>query len=160
MKTYSNLTKYQSGDEIIYTAFDSYQDAEDFAQRNNGELVEVAFTDGNDNPRISNEVGLIEKREHFFVDAGPGYRFLHSKSDGFEEFAKDLQDHETMRDRKGLMEEVFVDEKPQLAEDLVIIVKDGQINNTVSREYLKFNKLAKVYEIGVSVKATPENRIQ
>jgi len=74
------LNRYELDDKIVYTGFSSYQDAEECAHKKNGELVEVGFKDGNDNPEICNEANLLEKKLHFFVDAGDEYKFIHSSS--------------------------------------------------------------------------------
>lgn len=56
------LNRYELEDQILYTGFSSYQDAEEYAQNKGGKLVEVAFRDGNDNPVITTEGGLMEKK--------------------------------------------------------------------------------------------------
>lgn len=45
----------------------------------------MAFKDGNDNPEITNnEAGLLDKKLHYFVDAGAEYKFIHSSDPGFK----------------------------------------------------------------------------
>ncbi|WP_449399417.1 hypothetical protein [Chryseobacterium wanjuense] len=55
------LNRYVLDNQIVYTGFSSFKDAEECAQKKGGELVEVGFKDGNDNPEICNEAGLVEK---------------------------------------------------------------------------------------------------
>uniref|UniRef100_A0AAU6WSG4 Uncharacterized protein n=1 Tax=Chryseobacterium endophyticum TaxID=1854762 RepID=A0AAU6WSG4_9FLAO len=55
------LNRYELEDQIIYTGFSSCEDAEGFAEKKGGKLVEVGFRDGNDNPAITTEGGLLEK---------------------------------------------------------------------------------------------------
>ena len=60
------------------TGFATYADAESYAAKFSGKVVEIAFTDGNDNPEFTTDGGFIEKKLHYFVDAGPEYKFIHS----------------------------------------------------------------------------------
>lgn len=55
------LNRYVLNDQIVYTGFSSFKDAEECAHKKGGTLVEVGFKDGNDNPEITDEAGLIEK---------------------------------------------------------------------------------------------------
>ncbi|WP_253297261.1 hypothetical protein [Chryseobacterium sp. PCH239] len=56
------LNRYVLNDQIVYTGFSSFKDAEECAHKKGGTLVEVVFRDGNDNPEITDEAGLIEKK--------------------------------------------------------------------------------------------------
>ncbi len=76
METFNEdkLVSYELDDQVIKTGFDNYGEASQYAANKSGTLVEVAFTDGNDNPRITNEAGLIAQRKSLFIDAGPDYQ--------------------------------------------------------------------------------------
>ena len=81
------LNRYELTNEIVYTGFADFNAAELYAKENEGALVEVAFKDGNDNPIPTTEANLIEKKLHYFVDAGPEYKFIHSSDPGFKQYA-------------------------------------------------------------------------
>ncbi|WP_332032088.1 hypothetical protein [Kaistella sp.] len=53
--------------------------------------MEIGFRDGNDNPEITRDGRLIEKKLHYFVDAGPEYKFIHSSDAGLRQYADELQ---------------------------------------------------------------------
>ena len=57
------LKKYELGNDVIYVGFASYEDAENYAREHNGELKEIGFTDGNDNPFFTNDGHLIENKQ-------------------------------------------------------------------------------------------------
>jgi deferrochelatase/peroxidase EfeB len=76
--------------QIVYTGFSSYKDAEQCAEKRRN-LVEVGFKDGNDNPEICKKPDLIEKKLHYYVDAGDEYKFIHSSDPGFRKYADELQ---------------------------------------------------------------------
>ena len=48
METKDRLQKYKFENYTIVTNFETYQDAENFAKENAGELLEIGFTDGAD----------------------------------------------------------------------------------------------------------------
>lgn len=44
------LVKYEMTNSIVMVGFPNFETAEHYAAQHNGELVEVGFKDGNDNP--------------------------------------------------------------------------------------------------------------
>lgn len=138
-------------DQVIYTGFASYQDAESFANLKNGNIVEVGFKDGNDNPQITDEAGLREKKLHFFVEAGPEYRFIHSVDAGFRDYADELMKIKSKLVGYSPEEKYISNAEIEIAEDPIIVLKNGEFESVTSRERSKYLKHAKVYEIGVSI---------
>lgn len=145
------LNKYNLKNQIVYTGFSSYNDAEEHANKLGGTLVEVGFKDGNDNPDITNEARLIEKKLHFYVDAGPEYKFIHSSDPGFRKYADELQKIKANNDKTSPEERYFANFEIETTEDPIIVIKNDQLQSVTSRERSKYLKHAKVYEIGVSI---------
>jgi len=145
------LNRYEFDDTIIYTGFSSYQDAEDYAQKKNGKLVEVGFKDGNDNPEIGNEANLIEKKLHYVVDAGDEYKFIHSSDPAFKQYADELQKIKAKLLESPPDERYLANFEIENTEDPIVVIKNDHFESVTSRERSKYLKHANVYEIGVSV---------
>jgi len=145
------LVKYQMTNNEVVVGFTNFQDAEDYAAQNLGDLVEVAFKDGNDNPKLNNSAGLIAKKLHYYVDAGPEYQFIHSADPAFRDYADELQEIQSKLERESPEEKYFANGEPQIAEDPIIVLKNKEFESVTSRERSKYLKQAKVYEIGVSL---------
>lgn len=146
------LNRYDLEDQILYTGFSNFDDAENYAQTENGELVEVAFKDGNDNPEVSNEAGLLEKKLHYSVKAGPQYKFIHSSDEAFRQYADELQKIKAKLEESPPDERYLANFELENAEDPIIVLKNDQFESVTSRERSKYLKHASVYEIGVSTK--------
>jgi len=144
------LNKYELEDQIVYTGFSNFTDAERYAQEHNGTLVEVAFKDGNDNPQISSEAGLIEKRLHYYVNAGEEYKFIHSSDKGFKQYADELQKIKAKLLQSPPDERYLANFELENAEDPIVVLKNDHFESVTSRERSKYLKHASVYEIGVS----------
>lgn len=146
------LRHYQLSDKDIFTGFASYKDAEKYASEVGGEVKEIGFRDGNDNPEITSEGGLIESRLHYKVDAGPEYKFIHSADPGFREYADELQKIKSREIDKNSPEEKYIaNGEIEIAEDPIIVLYNGKFESVTSRERSKYLKQANVYEIGVVV---------
>lgn len=143
------LKQYTFKDQVYYTGFANYQDAVDYAAKTGGKVVEVAFKDGNDNPQLSTEAGLVDKKLHYFVDAGPEYRFLHSSDEEFREFAGNLQEAKSDVERESPEEKYLANGELEIQEDPIIVLKNGKFESVTSRERSKYLKQANVYEIAV-----------
>lgn len=145
------LKKYELGNDVIYVGFASYEDAENYAREHNGELKEIGFTDGNDNPFFTNDGHLIENKQHYAVHAGAEYKFIHSSDSGFREYADELQ--KVKSDLKGYSpeEKIMANGETEITEDPIIVLKNDQFESVTSRERSKYLKQANVYEIGVIV---------
>jgi hypothetical protein len=145
------LNRYVLNDRVIYTGFSSFKDAEECAQKKGGALVEVGFKDGNDNPQIMDEAGLIEKKLHYFVDAGDEYKFIHSSDPGFRKYADELQKIKASNDKTSPDERYLANFEIENTEDPIIVLKNDHLESVTSRERSKYLKHAKVYELGVSL---------
>lgn len=145
------LNKYELEDQIIYTGFSSFEDAENYARDKNGKVVEVGFRDGNDNPAITNEGGLLESKSHYKVDAGDEYKFIHSSDPGFRDYADELQKIKAKLREDAPDERYIANFEIENAEDPIVVIKNGHFESVTSRERSKYLKHAKVYEIAVTV---------
>ncbi|MCW3162408.1 hypothetical protein [Chryseobacterium oryctis] len=145
------LNRYELNNQIVYTGFSGFKDAEDCAKAKGGTLVEVGFKDGNDNPQITNEAGLLEKKLHYFVDAGNEYKFIHSSDPGFRQYADELQKIKANQDKASFEERYFANFEIENVEDPIIVIKNDHFESVTSRERSKYLKHAKVYEIGVAL---------
>ena len=144
------LNKYEMENQTIYTGFPSHSDAEMYADKIGGTVVEVSFKDGNDNPQITAEAGLVEKKLHYFVDAGEEYKFIHSSDPGFKEYADELQKIKAKLQDSPPDERYLANFEIENAEDPIIVLKNDQFESVTSRERSKYLKHANVYEIAVS----------
>ncbi|KQR92677.1 hypothetical protein ASG01_12345 [Chryseobacterium sp. Leaf180] len=145
------LNKYDLEDQTLYTGFGSYADAEKHAGELGGKLVEVAFKDGNDNPVISTEAGLIDKKLHYYVNAGDEYKFVHSSDPGFRDYADELQKIKAKLTQSPPDERYIANFEIENTEDPIIVLKNDRLESVTSRERSKYLKHAKVYELAVSV---------
>lgn len=145
------LNRYELENQIVFTGFSNFADAENYVQEKSGKLVEVAFKDGNDNPQITEEAGLIDKKLHYFVNAGPEYKFIHSSDPGFKQYADELQKIKAKLTQSPPDERYLANFEIENAEDPIVVLKNDQFESVTSRERSKYLKHAKVYEIGVSV---------
>ncbi|WP_312077364.1 hypothetical protein [Chryseobacterium sp.] len=144
------LNRYEIGNQVLYTGFGSFNDAEKYAADHSGNLVEVGFKDGNDNPQVTeNEAGLLDKKLHYFVDAGPEYKFIHSSDPGFKKYADELQKIKASNDKSSPEERYFANFELENSEDPIVVLKNDHFESVTSRERSKYLKHANVYEIGV-----------
>lgn len=152
MKTFNseNLVKYEMDEKQIVVGFPNYAEAENYAAQHLGDLVEVGFKDGNDNPTITNEASLIARKMHFFVEAGPEYRFIHSSDPAFREYADQLQERKSDLTDESPEEKYFANAEIEISEDPIIVLKNNEFESVTSRERSKYLKQASVYEIGVA----------
>ena len=152
METFNEekLVKYQMDEKEIVVGFATYQDAENYAAQNLGDLVEVGFKDGNDNPQLTNEASLISQKLHYFVEAGPEYRFIHSADPAFRDYADQLQERKADLNDDSPEEKYIANAEIEISEDPIIVLKNNEFESITSRERSKYLKQANVYEIGVS----------
>ena len=144
------LVKYEMDGQEVLVGFPDFETAETYAAQNLGTLVELAFTDGNDNPQINREAGLIAGRKHFYVQAGLEYRFIHSADPEFREYADQLQERKSDLEGESPEEKYFSNAEIEISEDPIIVLKNNEFESVTSRERSKYLKQANVYEIGVS----------
>ncbi len=154
METFNTdkLVKYELNDQEIMVGFPNYETAETYAAQNLGNLVEVAFKDGNDNPQLTNEAALVSRKLHYFVEAGSEYKFIHSADPEFRDYADQLQERKSDLDDDSPEEKYIANAEIEISEDPIIVLKNNEFESVTSRERSKYLKQANVYEIGVSKK--------
>ncbi len=145
------LNRYDLEDQTVFTGFANFAEAEDYVQNEGGKLIEVAFKDGNDNPQITDEAGLVEKKIHYYVYAGDEYKFIHSSDPGFKQYADELQKIKAKLTQSPPDERYLANFEIENAEDPIVVLKNDQFESVTSRERSKYLKHANVYEIGISV---------
>lgn len=152
MKTFNSekLIKYEMDEKQIVVGFSNFEEAENYAAQHSGDLVEVGFKDGNDNPQITNEASLVARKMHFFVEAGPEYRFIHFADPSFRDYADQLQQRKAELNDESPEEKYIANAEIEIAEDPIIVLKNNEFESVTSRERSKYLKQANVYEIGVS----------
>ncbi|KEY19429.1 hypothetical protein [Kaistella antarctica] len=152
METFNEekLVKYQMDEKEIVVGFATFQDAENYAAQSLGDLVEVGFKDGNDNPQLTNEASLISQKLHYFVEAGPEYKFIHSADPAFRDYADQLQERKADLNDDSPEEKYIANAEIEISEDPIIVLKNNEFESITSRERSKYLKQANVYEIGVS----------
>lgn len=145
------LNRYDFDDNFLYTGFKSLEEAQIFASERNGELLEIGFLDGNDNPVVDNSAHLLDNHQYFVAIGGPGYKIVHSNSVGFQELLDAwLKRTQEIQD-KSLEEQYISDSDNLISEDGVFILHNGEIEKATSRERVRYFHHVKVYEIGVKV---------
>ncbi|AZA73253.1 MULTISPECIES: hypothetical protein [Chryseobacterium] len=145
------LNRYDLEDQTVFTGFANFAEAENYVQNEGGKLIEVAFKDGNDNPQITDEAGLVEKKIHYYVYAGDEYKFIHSSDPGFKQYADELQKIKAKLTQSPPDERYLANFEIENAEDPIVVLKNDQFESVTSRERSKYLKHANVYEIGISV---------
>ena len=65
--TEDRLQHYEFDQYTVTTNFATYEDAVNYANEHQGELVEVGFTDGSDNPTPNDSAKLVESKKPFKV---------------------------------------------------------------------------------------------
>lgn len=150
MEKSEKIQKYQFENYTIVTNFEKYEDAEQFALEHNGEVLEVGFTDGSDNPQENTDGNLIATHRTFSVDLGPEYEILYSEHEGFQEMAENLLENMKFKENDILPEDWIADQNIATG-DRIIIVKEGEVNTVTTRERIKFLMSGKLYELAVKV---------
>lgn len=154
METKDRLQKYKFENYTIVTNFETYQDAENFAKENSGELIEVGFTDGADNPLENPKANLIADKKTFRVELPySDYKVYYSYDEGFQEMAKSLQFQKKEADNDMFLEDILSDQNIA-AGDRIIIVDDKKINTITTRERIKFLMGGNLYELAVKIANT------
>lgn len=145
------LNTYDLPEFTLTSGFSSYDDALKYASEKGGTLVEIGFKDGNDNPQFTEKAGLIEKKLHFYVDAGPEYKFIHSSDPGFRDYAEELQKIKANVQELSPDERYLANFEIENTEDPIIVLKNDHLESVTSRERSKYLKQANVYELAVKI---------
>lgn len=150
MENERKLQEYAYDDYKVVTNFGTYEDAEAYAQANNGELIEVGFTDGSDNPMPNSDGRLMEIRKPFRVGLDPEYKVLYSDEEGFQEMSQKALVEMKEKENDVAPEDWMADQNIATG-DRIIVLKNDEINTVTTRERIKFLMRGNVYELGVKV---------
>jgi len=150
MENRERLQKYVFDDYTIVTNFEKFEDAEQYAKEHNGELTEVGFTDGHDNPVPDFTAHLISDRKPFAIGLAPEYTVVYSSDSRFQEMAEKIL--ERMKEKENdTAPEDWIDDQNIAPGDRIIILKDNEINTVTTRERIKFLMRGNLYEAAVKV---------
>lgn len=150
MNDNDRLQRYEYDEYTVVTNFETYPDILDYAAKHNGELIEVGFTDGSDNPMPNDEGNLIAEQKTFKVGLDPEYKVLYSYEEGFQEMAEDILEEMKKRENDIAPEDWIADQNIATG-DRIIVMRDGEVNTVTTRERIKFLMRGNVYELAVKV---------
>lgn len=146
----SRLQEYAYDDYKVVTNFETYEDAVKYAGESGGELIEVGFTDGSDNPMPNDKAQLIANKKPFRVGLDPEYDVLYSEDERFQDMAQailvDIKEKEN-----DIAPEDWLGDQNIATGDRIIVLKNGEVNTVTTRERIKFLMGGKLYELGVKV---------
>ncbi|AZI23221.1 hypothetical protein EIH07_09295 [Chryseobacterium taklimakanense] len=144
------LQEYAYDDYKVVTNFETYDDAEQYARETGGEMIEVGFTDGSDNPMPNDTAKLMETRKPFRVGLDPLYEVIYSEDERFQEMAQNIL--EDMKEKENdVAPEDWIADQNIATGDRIIVLRDGEVNTVTTRERIKFLMRGNLYEIGVKV---------
>lgn len=144
------LQKYEFENYTIVTNFETYQDVVEYRASHGGEMLEVGFTDGADNPVPNDHARLMEIRRPFQVGLDSDYEVIYSDDERFQKMAMDIQERQRELSGEVLPEDYLADQN--IADgDKLIILKDGEINTVTTRERIKFLMRGNLYELAVKI---------
>lgn len=150
MENTERLQKYRFDDYTVVTNFEKFEDAEQYATEKNGELTEVGFTDGHDNPIPDFTAHLIQDKKPFAVGLDPEYSVVYSNDTRFQEMAEKVL--ERMKEKENdTAPEDWLDDQNIASGDRIIILKNNEINTVTTRERIKFLMRGNLYEVAVKI---------
>lgn len=144
------LQEYAYDDYKVITNFETLEGAEHYARENNGELLEVGFTDGSDNPMPNTDGNLFATRKPFAVGLDPEYEVLYSSDPRFQEMAEIILEEKKALENDVAPEDWMADQNIATG-DRIIVLKNGEINTVTTRERIKFLMKGNLYEAAVKV---------
>lgn len=144
------LQEYAYDDYKVVTNFETYEDAVQYANETGGEMLEVGFTDGSDNPMPDNTAKLMETKKPFRVGLDPMYEVIYSEDERFQQMAQDILVDMKKKENDVAPEDWIADQNIATG-DRIIVMRDGEVNTVTTRERIKFLMRGNVYEIGVKV---------
>ena len=150
MENTERLQEYAYEDYTVVSNFETFEDAENYAQKNNGELIEIGFTDGSDNPMPNSTGNLIAIKKPFAVGLSPEYTVIYSHDERFQKMAEDILEEMKEKENDVAPEDWLADQNIATG-DRIIIMKDGEINTVTTRERIKFLMRGNLYEVAVKV---------
>jgi hypothetical protein len=150
MEGNERLQKYEYDEYTVVTNFETYEDAVNYAAEHGGDLLEVGFTDGSDNPMPNTEGNLMADKRTFRVGLDPDYKVYYSSDEGFQEMAEDILEEMKKKENDVAPEDWIADQNIATG-DRIIVVKDGEVNTVTTRERIKFLMRGNLYELAVKV---------
>ncbi len=153
MENTERLQKYEYDEYTVVTNFETFEDAENYAHQHNGELLEVGFTDGSDNPMPDSTGNLIAQRQTFAVGLPSEYTVIYSHDKRFQQMAEEILEEMKEKENDVAPEDWLADQNIATG-DRIIILRDGEINTVSTRERIKFLMRGNLYEIAVKVPIT------
>ena len=153
--TEDRLQHYEFDQYTVTTNFATYEDAVNYANEHQGELVEVGFTDGSDNPTPNDSAKLVESKKPFKVELPdhPNYRVIYSDAEGFQEMADQILFEMKKAENDMLPEDILSDQNIAPG-DRIIITDESGVNTVTTRERIKFLMRGNVYELAVKTNHT------
>lgn len=149
------LQEYRYDEYKVVTNFETFNDAVHYANEKGGELIEVGFTDGSDNPMPDSTAQLLEFRKAFRVGLDPMYTVIYSEDERFQELAQNIL-VEMKEKENDMAPEDWLSDQNIAPGDRIIILRDGAINTVTTRERIKFLMAGNLYEIAVKLPITNE----
>lgn len=150
MENTDRLQKYEYDEYTVVTNFEKFEDAEQYASETGGEMIEVGFTDGSDNPMPNTDGNLVATRKAFRVGLDPEYEVLYSEDERFQEMAQEVLEHQKQKENDVAPED-WIDDQNIAPGDRIIVLKNGEVNTVTTRERIKFLMRGNVYEMAVKV---------
>ncbi|UOE41939.1 hypothetical protein MTP09_04715 [Chryseobacterium suipulveris] len=147
------LHKFAYDDYTVVTNFETFEDAKNYAAERNGEMLEVGFTDGSDNPMPNSDGNLIADKRTFRVGLDPEYQVLYSDDPKFQEMSELILE-EMKKKENDVAPEDWLGDQNIAPGDRIIIVKNDQVNTVTTRERIKFLMRGNVYELAVKIPGT------
>lgn len=153
MDKLERLQKYDYDDYTVVTNFETYDDVLEYADKHSGEIVEVGFTDGSDNPMPNADGNLLTEKRTFKVGLAKEYKVYYSHDEGFQDMAEGILELMKEKEDDDTLEDWLSDQNIATG-DRIIIVKDGEVNTVTTRERIKFLMRGSLYELAVKVYKT------
>lgn len=144
------LVRYEFENYTVVTNFETYEDVLAYADKNNGEIIEVGFTDGTDNPLPNDTANLKEEQRTFKVGLDDEYKVYYSHEEGFQEMAENILELMKHKEDDDYLEDWMADQNIATG-DRIIITKNGEVNTVTTRERVKYLMRGSLYELAVKV---------
>src|SRR5690606_3777302 len=150
MENKERLQEYVYDDYKVVTNFETYEDAVQYAAETGGEMVEIGFVDGSDNPLADDTAQLMNIKKPFRIGLDPEYTVYYSEYECYEDMGQKILGEMIELDADTLPEE-WIDEQNIATGVRIIVVKDGEINTLTTREMIKYLMRGNVYSIAVKL---------
>lgn len=155
MENKERLQEYVFDEYTVVTNFEKFEDVEQYAAEKGGEILEVGFTDGSDNPTPNTDANLIADRRTFRVGLDQEYEVLYSDDERFQDMAQEILETQKELENDVAPEDWLADQNIATG-DRIIILKNGEVNTVTTRERIKFLMAGNLYEVAVKVPNTAE----